>query len=325
MENRKRIIFACFAAIGVALIAVSLLTLRFGKQEESQTLEKGRQYNILVTGCDKVSGLYDAMMLVSVDTERERICVLQLPRDTYAEYTEGSYRKLNGAARSLGGDEELCEFLEKTWGITLDGYVSLDLDSFRNIVDTLGGVEIELERDMRYTDEEQGLYIDLNKGTHLLNGRQAEMLVRYRKGYADGDLGRIDMQKRFLAAFFDTLKESVRTDNAIELAEQLLTGVDTNIPLHLALAHGLYALSIPKSNLFFATLPGEALRGENSGAWYFILSAPATDRLLCEYFGKNGQTAFDSERIFCYHHDERFSSVYESDAIAQLTCAESPE
>lgn len=325
MENRKRIIFACFAAIGVALIAVSLLTLRFGKRGESPTLEKGRQYNILVTGCDKVSGLYDAMMLVSVDTERERICVLQLPRDTYAEYTQESYRKLNGAARSLGGDGELCEFLEKTWGIELDGYVSLDLGGFRDIVDALGGVEIELESDMRYVDEEQGLYIDLRAGRQTLDGRQAEMLVRYRKGYADGDLGRLDVQKRFLVALFDTLKKSVSADNAMALAERIFENVDTDIALPTALAHGLYALSVPRSQLFLATLPGEALRGENSGAWYFILSAPATDRLLCEYFGKNGQTAFDTERIFCYPYDERFVSTYEGDAPVELTCAETRE
>ena len=320
-EKYKKYLLIATALTFALILATVVATLIFGNREgERQQSDSATEsfkgadkpYCILVTGEDKVSGLYDVIMLVSVDTRNERICVMQIPRDTYAEYTEGSYKKLNGAANALGGVEGLRAFLSQSLGVTIDGYLALDLASFRRIIDTVGGVEIELEQAIRYTDAEQGLFIDLPSGRQVLDGKKAEMLVRYRKGYADGDIGRLGAQKRFLASLFASLQQKVNSDNAYSLADALMDGLDTDIGISTAVALGLEALTTESDSLFFVTAPGEQIVAEKSGASYYVLSAASTDSLLCEYFGKSEGQSFDESLAFRHPSYEGFISIYES-------------
>ena len=306
-----------FAVILATVVATLIFGNREGERRQSDSATESfkgadKPYCILVTGEDKVSGLCDVIMLVSVDTRKERICVMQIPRDTYAEYTDKSYKKLNGAANALGGVEGLRAFLSQSLGVTIDGYLALDLASFRRIIDTIGGVEIELDRAIRYTDAEQGLFIDLPSGRQVLDGKKAEMLVRYRKGYADGDIGRLGAQKRFLASLFASLQQKVNSDNAYPLADALMDGLDTDIGIATAVALGLEALTTESERLIFVTAPGEQIVAEKSGASYYVLSAASTDSLLCEYFGKSEEQSFDESFAFRHPSYEGFISIYES-------------
>ena len=306
-----------FAVILATVVATLIFGNREGERQQSDSATESfkgadKPYCILVTGEDKVSGLCDVIMLVSVDTRNERICVMQIPRDTYAEYTEGSYKKLNGAANALGGVEGLRAFLSQSLGVAIDGYLALDLASFRRIIDTIGGVEIELDRAIHYTDAEQGLFIDLPSGRQVLDGKKAEMLVRYRKGYADGDIGRLGAQKRFLASLFASLQQKVNSDNAYPLANALMDGLDTDIGIATAVALGLEALTTKSERLIFVTAPGEQTVAEKSGASYYVLSAASTDSLLCEYFGKSEEQSFDESLAFRHPSYEGFISIYES-------------
>ena len=158
MKEQRKYVIAGIAVLIAAVLGVVLITLCFGRNEEpsdrvndEDKAEKSadQPYCILVMGSDAVSGLYDVMTLVSFDSANERICILQLPRDTYAEYTEGSYKKLNGASRALGGAKELCGFIGECFQISIDGYVCLDLEAFRDSVDAIGGVEIELQKPLK--------------------------------------------------------------------------------------------------------------------------------------------------------------------------------
>lgn len=320
-EKYKKYLLIATALTFAVILATVVATLIFGNREgERQQSDSATEsfkgadkpYCILVTGEDKVSGLCDVIMLVSVDTRNERICVMQIPRDTYAEYTEESYKKLNGAANALGGVEGLRAFLSQSLGVAIDGYLALDLASFRRIIDTIGGVEIELDRAIRYTDAEQGLFIDLPSGRQVLDGKKAEMLVRYRKGYADGDIGRLGAQKRFLASLFASLQQKVNSDNAYSLADALMDGLDTDIGIATAVALGLEALTTKSERLIFVTAPGEQIVAEKSGASYYVLSAASTDSLLCEYFGKSERQSFDESLAFRHPSYEGFISIYES-------------
>lgn len=331
LKDQRKYVIAVIAVLIAAILGVVLITLCFGRNEEpsdrvndEDKAEKSadQPYCILVMGSDAVSGLYDVMTLVSFDSANERICILQLPRDTYAEYTEGSYKKLNGASRALGGAKELCGFIGECFQISIDGYVCLDLEAFRDSVDAIGGVEIELQKPLKYTDADQGLYIDLPSGVQVLDGKHAEMLVRYRKGYADGDLGRLDVQKKFLAALFASFKEKVSAENIAQIIGSIIGRIDTDISLSTAVALGLYALSVENSSLVFSTLPGEAVVGEQSGASYYVMSASAADRLLCEYFGKSKEDEIDKERLFCHPSSKSFISAYEKETEAELLRAD---
>ena len=323
----KKYIYATLIFIAACLILVSALTFALGRESEgseevySQKLASD-SYCALVTGRDRVSGLCDVMMLVSFDPSNSRICVLQIPRDTYALYGDGSYRKINGAQRALGEDG-ICELLGESLGVRIDGYVSLDLSGFRELVDLIGGVEIELDRPIKYSDPEQDLRIDLESGMQTLDGKQAEMFVRYRSGYKRGDLDRLDAQKKFLAALFDTLRQKVSISNAYELFGLALGHVDTNINPALCVALGLEALGVGEDQLWFCTLPGEDLVSRKSGASFYVMSKSPTQRLLAEYFGAKGE--LDGKGIFLNGDDRDFLEIYQKDCKIGMISAQEIE
>ena len=199
--RRNRRLWAFLAA------AILLTAQPYSKNGESASLFSrageggGRDvYNFLLLGQDEAAGLTDVVILAHV--EAGRMCMAQIPRDTYLRYTDQNYKKINGAVKS-GGAAALCEALEQALPVVIDGYVLLDLDCVRDAVDLLGGVEIDVPCDMDYEDPTQGLSIHLKKGRTHLSGAEAVHFVRYRAGYVRGDLGRVDAQKLFLAAFLE--------------------------------------------------------------------------------------------------------------------------
>ena len=130
------IFFGIALAITVLFLAaffIARLTLVFDNGPNASAIEKNFEEstsadnkntelrtNFLVLGKDEASGLYDVIMLVSYNATKNEIGVVQIPRDTYAEFTESSYKKLNGAVAALGGERELCEFLSNALSVKID-------------------------------------------------------------------------------------------------------------------------------------------------------------------------------------------------------------
>lgn len=325
----KKYIYTVLLLVALLALFAVALTVAVGKSgtpeeapDESAIKLVDDPYCLLVTGRDRVSALTDVIMLACFDPAAERICVLQIPRDTYALYGDGRYRKMNGAQKELGEDG-LRVLLENALGIEIDGYLSLDLDAFGKSVDALGGVEIELDAPLRYSDPSQDLHIDLDSGRQTLDGKQAEMLVRYRSGYLRGDLDRLDVQKKFLAALFDTLRSKVSVANAYELASALLGEVSTDVNLALCTALALEALKLDKSRLLFCTLPGEDIVSRKSGASFYVMAKSPTQRLLAEYFGAEGE--LDGKGIFLNGDDRDFLEIYQKDCKIGMISAQEIE
>lgn len=269
--------------------------------------EKDR-FNILIAGCDRASGLTDVIMLLSVDEQSGSAVCLQIPRDTYAEYTSGSYKKLNGAYGALGA-EGFCKFLSRSLGVKIDSYVIMSPDALVGVVDALGGVEIYLDEPMRYSDPTQGLYISLDAGRQLLDGKRAEQFIRYRSGYADGDLGRLDAQKKFLCGLLSSVRKKTDPITIARLTSVLLGKTDTNITPADGIRLTEVILSFDTSRIYLLTGAGEAVTAQNSGASYYSLSSPAMNKILEEYFGV-GKNAFDKEGLFNNEKYENFRDVY---------------
>ena len=330
MQKRHFIIVAAIFAAAILIVSIVTVTMSNGNgQNETEVYiqDSGREksstdpYCLLVIGKDRAAGLTDVIMLVSFDIENERISVMQIPRDTYADYGDGKHNKLNSALASLGSAKKLKSFFEKSFCISIDGYLTLDLDAFRDIVDAVGGVEIELDRALYYNDPAQKLYIDLPAGKQRLDGRQAEKYVRYRSGYAGGDIDRLDAQKSFLSALFLSLKEQINADNAYSVASALIGKVDTDVSLSMAVALGLKAISVDNSRLLFCTLPGEAAISPKSGASYYVMSQKPTQKILGEYFNCRS-TQIDNGQNFVCSKYESFVKIYEKDKQVVIISAE---
>ena len=159
-------------------------------------------------------GLSDTIVVMCINTKTKEIRAISFPRDTMVDIDGHGTSKLNAAHR-FGGPELTQKVLEKNflYPMTIDYYIKTDTQNFRNMVDELGGVYLVVEKNMKYTDRSQNLYINL-KGSpekQLLNGEEAEGYVRFRhdlygdSGYTmeNGEkvsAGRIVRQQKFMVA-----------------------------------------------------------------------------------------------------------------------------
>ena len=296
--------------ICLTLFSVSALPLAVSTDQDISTpaaKNEGERITLLIGGTDRASGLTDVLMLVTVQTDTGNACVLQIPRDTYAAYTEKNYKKINGAYGELGG-EGLATLFAQSLDIKIDGYMILSPNAFRGAVDAIGGVEVDIKKNMYYSDPAQGLYINLKAGKQTLDGEKAEQLIRYRSGYANGDLGRMDMQKVFLVALAKKLKNHTSQADLLRVATSLMQGTDTNITPALALTVTEALKKSDEKNMVLITAAGESAEAK-SGASYYSLSAPAMKEILEKYF--NGGENFDSERLFLNKNNTDFGRIYE--------------
>jgi len=217
-------------------------------------------------------------MLIHYDTVEDKIACMSIPRDTYIATDRGS-KKIN-AAYAYGKSDEFVAKTEETFGIDVDYYVIVDVDTFRNVVDAMGGVEVDVQFDMNYEDPAQNLSIHIKKGKQTLMGKDAEGFVRYRKGYAAADIARIDAQQIFLASAVNKLK-----DNPMLIPKVIMTafdGIKTNIKQNNALKIVTSALDMDFSEIRMFTLPGTS--ASRNGASYYSLYKDETLRIINEYF-----------------------------------------
>lgn len=314
MKKIRKMLIAVLALVLTAIIGAAIAIA--GYTPENRTVyeivkndvgETEDAKNILFLGMDREAALTDVMMLINVNQTAERVTVAQIPRDTYAEYTDASYKKLNGAYNSKDGAAGVAEFLENTMGIEIDHYVCIGLDTFADMVDAIGGVEIDLPVDMTYSDPAQGLYISLKAGKQTLDGKTAEQFVRFRAEYADGDLGRIDAQKLFMSAFFAKIYNDFSPVMAAKLTSAA-EGVETDISVTDMLAMGVKSMGYGAENILFLTLPGKEATATESGASYYVLSREAVAEVMETYFCADGE--FDRESSFLNERYADFKKIY---------------
>jgi len=174
-----------------------------------------RPINLLIFGTDLnydsetgkpipgMVGRTDTMLLAHIDPARGQINLLSIPRDTLATIPGYGMTKIN-AANVYGGSELLVKTVKFFSRKPLDYYVGIDISSFIKLVDRLGGVNLLVEKNMRYVDRAQKLNIDLKMGWQKLSGEKAHEYIRFRHD-AEGDIGRIQRQQTFLRALLITL------------------------------------------------------------------------------------------------------------------------
>jgi len=201
--------------------------------------------NILVSGVassNYLYGLADAIRVVRVDFQTKEISVLAFPRDLWVDIPGLESRgievgKLNQAyfygTEGMGyysgsgyGSGLLADTLYENFGYRADRYVSVNLNSFRIIIDTLGGIDVYLASDV-YKKEFEEPVLYLKAGSHHLNGKQAEQLARTR--ITIGDLGRINNQTVILKALAVKLLSPSGVAALPSLIDQLKSNVQTDL------------------------------------------------------------------------------------------------
>lgn len=166
-----------------------------------------------VETADEIGGLAEdgSLLFVGVDdrgsadtiftyemSEEGKATILSIPRDTI---TADGQRISTLLARE-NGDEKLIQTVSEITARPVKDYVRMDLTAVEAVIDALGGVTFTVPQDMYYSDPYQDLFIDLKAGKQTLSGKDAVGLLRYRRGYPEGDLKRIEVQQTFLLELF---------------------------------------------------------------------------------------------------------------------------
>lgn len=183
--------------------------------------------NILLIGADYQSGdvaRSDSMILCTFNKTRNTITMTSFLRDTYVRIPGFSKNRIN-ASYTLGGMKLLQETLEYNFGVRADGVVEIDFSHFEDLIDMLGGVELELSRkeaefiNLKNND-------NLEAGTYVLNGKQALWYSRYRTD--GGDFKRTDRQRIVLSKLINNYRQASLTE-LLGMLDDIMPMVTTNM------------------------------------------------------------------------------------------------
>lgn len=186
--------------------------------------------NILLIGQDRREGeeraRSDSMILCTFNKKTQQVIMTSFLRDLYVTIPGHGANRIN-AAYAAGGMELLDKTLEENFGLHIDGNVEVDFDRFAEIIDLLGGVELELRQDEAdFINEETGS--SLTAGWQRLAGEQALMYSRIRKLDADGDFSRTNRQRKVMSALLSAYRGS-GVGTMVSLLKQVLPMLDTDL------------------------------------------------------------------------------------------------
>lgn len=309
------VIFSVVIGGGVYLISEKLMP-KVGSVELNDIEEPKDELTFLVMGVDapdKESAekqRTDTIMLCRYVPDTGKIAVLSIPRDTRTLIPGHGRDKLNHA-HAYGGPELTVRAVNNLLDMNIKHYVRVDYNLVNEVVDSLGGVEVDVPMDMYYNDPyaDPPLEIDIEEGLQTLDGDKAMQFLRFRKGYSNQDLGRIEAQQDFIKSAID---KAMSPKNIIKLPSMIKAGtdnIDTNIPLTTMLSYVMDMKNINTENIQMATLPGEPDMIDEVS--YFLIDEDASSTLMDRLFynrevvsiedlqdGENGENEENQEEIY---------------------------
>jgi len=219
-----------------------------------QASKNSKRFNVLVVGLEHYRT--DTIMVASYDMENKTADLISIPRDTYyPRNAEDSpeLKKIN-AVYAKDGIEGLTAIVQDMLGIPLEKYVIIEYEAVVSCVDLLGGVEVNVPFHMEYSDpyDDPPLAIDIPEGNQILNGEQSLKFLRFRKGYANQDLGRIEAQQQFL-------KSAAKKALGLQLPaliKEAYSYVETNVTVTDILSMAGDIVGFSPENINSNTLPG---------------------------------------------------------------------
>ncbi|WP_207753503.1 LCP family protein [Sporosalibacterium faouarense] len=249
--------------------------------------EKNR-VNFLVLGLE--GSRTDTIIFASFDRDTKKVDMISIPRDTYylrqgQEYSAAEERKINAIYGDNGTKEVEKVVSNMLYGVPIHNYVKVKYEGVEKIVDSLGGVEVDVPMDMKYEDpyDDPPLVIDIPKGRQVLNGENAVKFLRFRSGYKGGDLDRVKTQQEFI-------KSAAKKALSFKIVSVIRTAfhyVDTDITLTNALFYGADAAQINISeDLNMMTMPGHEEKRTYKGVKlsYFIKDDTKLKKLIMELY-----------------------------------------
>jgi LCP family protein required for cell wall assembly len=247
------------------------LSSKLSSDEVEEIKKTGESFNILVMGVDiGTAGAAnandpkrtDTLILAHYNSEDNKVSLVSIPRDILIKIN-GKNQKIN-AAHAIGGVTYAVDAVEKLLDIEIDYYSKVDYEGFRQVMDAIGGIDMDITRNMNYDDPSQNLSIHFKKGTTVhLDGKKAEEFFRWRQnndgtGLADGDLGRIKNQQMFIGKVMDKVKSPLILLKIPNILSAIQKHLEVNMDGNELLKYGYIFASIGRDNLSMDIIKGDA-------------------------------------------------------------------
>ena len=229
------------------------------------------------------------MIIANVDLHSKSVNAISIPRDSKVYLPKGmGIQKIN-AAHAIGGIEMTVKTVEEMLGVHIDRYVVFHDEAVRAIVGALGGVDIYVEKNMRYNDNAGHLHINFTKGNHHLTEKDVVEYLRFRHD-ALGDIGRTQRQQWFLRGLLADLKKPETIAKIPKIISVANKYIKTDMSVYEMTQYASLAKSFDMDSVEIAMLPG----GPNKHGYisYWIIDPEKTqevvDRLIYrqKYEGK---------------------------------------
>lgn len=249
-----------------------------------------KRVNILLMGTD--GGRADTIILASYDPDRHLLDFVTVPRDTYHEvpgYDNLDQRKINavyGFGSTDGGGKGMKAQVGQVLGVPIHFYVIADYNAVADIVNTVGGVEIEISQSMHYDDVmcDPPLHIHFEPGLQTLNGQSSIEYLRWRKNngeYGEGDIPRTGRQMDFIKKLISKSVSSLKYDKLMQTCYEY---VSTDMPLTEVLFYATTLFGFdPSKDIESFTLPGDVIF---DGLSYYAHDASKTSEVMKNIYSK---------------------------------------
>lgn len=268
--NAFTLLTTCFCAVFLAALvwfysAMPILFLESVWRMAFQKAPTGT--NILLVGVDNGEFVKrsDTIALLHLSPNQETIALLSIPRDTLVNIPGKGLMKINHAY-ARGGMRLLKKTVSTFLELPVKYHIQVSTTGLAEALDAIGGVEVEVDKDLSYTDNAGGLHINLKKGVQKLSGQEAVGYARFRRDF-EGDIGRIRRQQRLIHASLEQIRKNMSISVFLKVLPKLNQMVETNLPMSKMISLARLGFNLETIDLKRLVLPGEVSMWRGISYW----------------------------------------------------------
>lgn len=248
---------------GAGILAVIAGFFLFGSQMQHQVAVQSAQHefgsrklNLLVLGYQDDEGTTDTIILAHLDVDRRTATLVSIPRDTWVAIPDNGHGKIN-SAYAFGGAKMSARVVSRLLGgVPIDAVVALQPEGAEQIVDAMGGLNVDVDENMDYDDNYGDLHIHLKKGEQYLTGGQVVGYLRFRHD-AESDYGRMRRQQQVLKLMLNAISLPQNWAKLPRIMQFARKDMQTSLSDQQLLALLEAYRSVPDDNVRSFTLPSK--------------------------------------------------------------------
>lgn len=265
----------------VIVFAAGFILLGFLKGENIENpienmAESKDEFLFLLAGVDstgeETGTRTDTLMLIKADSDNKTVDMISIPRDSYVSIN-GKMDKIN-AAHSYGGIDLTMDVVRDFLGINLDKYMVISFEAVIKGIDALGGMDVEVSQDVAAA-------MGISPGIHTMTGDEVLTYVRFRKGYQNADLGRINTQQDFLKQFIKEISKPSNLPKLPKVYAAMKPYLKTNMNIKDLSSLAMKFKSVDSSNLNSVRLEGEGFN--MGGVSYYKIYPESIENIRSTY------------------------------------------